>query len=46
MSGLNSIMGKMRINLTEKEQEKLTENLLLNGECFRNDCAFGGSLCL
>lgn len=44
MSNLDSILGEMRIKLTEKEQEKLTENLLLAGEYFRNGCAFEESL--
>lgn len=46
MSNLDSILGEMRIKLPEKEWEKLTENLLLNGEYLRNDCAFEGNLCL
>ncbi|XP_039106567.1 uncharacterized protein LOC120244243 [Hyaena hyaena] len=32
VNNLDSILGEMRIKLPEKEQKKLTENLLLNGE--------------
>ncbi|XP_045842233.1 uncharacterized protein LOC123930068 [Meles meles] len=32
VSNLDSILGEMRIKLPQKEREKLTENLLLNGE--------------
>lgn len=46
MSTLDNILGEMRIKLIEKEKEKLTENLLANGEYFWNNCAFDGNLCL